>query len=74
MHRSEEGAGGSLQAAETELAQKLGGLGPTISQFPEGLRVSFERRMCVTKNGYISQHIPRRRCPISHKTRDEPGS
>ncbi|KAI1366526.1 heterokaryon incompatibility protein-domain-containing protein [Xylaria arbuscula] len=43
----------SLEAAESDLAQKLGGLGPIISRFPEGLRVSFERRLCVTKSGYI---------------------
>ena len=43
----------SLEAAESDVAQRRGGRAPSISRFPEGLRVSFERRLCVTKSGYI---------------------
>ncbi|KAI0434619.1 hypothetical protein F5Y09DRAFT_236329 [Xylaria sp. FL1042] len=44
--------GGNTEAAETDLDQ-LAKLAPAVSRFPEGLRLSFERRLCVTKNGYI---------------------
>ncbi|KAI1283441.1 heterokaryon incompatibility protein-domain-containing protein [Xylaria sp. FL0933] len=43
---------GSTEAAETDLSQ-LASLAPAVSRFPEGLRLSFERRLCTTKNGYI---------------------
>ncbi|KAI2633889.1 heterokaryon incompatibility protein-domain-containing protein [Xylaria nigripes] len=43
----------SLGAFETELSEKVTGLGPMVSRFSEGLRISFERRFCITKNGYV---------------------
>ncbi|KAI1824752.1 heterokaryon incompatibility protein-domain-containing protein [Xylaria intraflava] len=43
----------SLGAFETDLSQKVAGLGPMVSRFFEGLRISFERRLCITKKGYV---------------------
>ncbi|KAI0197289.1 heterokaryon incompatibility protein-domain-containing protein [Xylaria flabelliformis] len=34
---------------------------PLVAQFSEGLRISFERRLCVTKNGYMGL-VP----PLTH--------
>ncbi|GAW17285.1 hypothetical protein ANO14919_067400 [Xylariales sp. No.14919] len=60
----DRGRDNNAEAADTTLEQKLAGmarLGPAISRFPEGLRISFERRLCVTKNGYVGL-VP----PLTH--------
>ncbi|KAI0442629.1 heterokaryon incompatibility protein-domain-containing protein [Xylaria telfairii] len=43
-------------ASETDISQQVidaAGQAPMVSQFFEGLRICFERRLCVTKNGYV---------------------
>ncbi|KAI0401289.1 heterokaryon incompatibility protein-domain-containing protein [Xylaria palmicola] len=50
------GQDNSLVTMETGFSQRLAEvsrLGPMVSRFAEGLRISFERRLCVTKKGYI---------------------
>ncbi|KAI0457055.1 heterokaryon incompatibility protein-domain-containing protein [Xylaria acuta] len=53
---SPEQSSNRVGASETDMSQQIAdavSLAPMISQFSEGLRISFERRLCVTKNGYM---------------------
>ncbi|KAI1753350.1 heterokaryon incompatibility protein-domain-containing protein [Xylaria castorea] len=61
---SPEQSPNSHLASEAEISQQLADTisqAPLISQFSEGLRIGFERRLCVTKNGYMGL-VP----PLTH--------
>ncbi|KAI0601934.1 heterokaryon incompatibility protein-domain-containing protein [Biscogniauxia sp. FL1348] len=42
-----------IKVIEEEVLNRTSNYSQLISRFSEGLRISFERRLCLTKNGYI---------------------